>query len=197
MSEEFEKRGVRLVLLQQVRDYALSLKDYAEYWTISRIMANIVGNHEILVPGNRFEPDAVAENTLTYDTRLSMIDMLKVNHSGDRSAHPKLGVTYETAVSEKANIFLSFAYASNFIELVEALEIYIEKTEGISAEDASVWFDLFVNNQWKAADMDFTWWRTTFKGKHFPVPQPSQYLSSLGFNTRRQLFTRSKKIFWR
>jgi hypothetical protein len=65
-------------------------------------------------------------------------------------------------VGAKANRFISFAYADNFIELVDALEAYLEGQPELNPERTYFWFDMLVNNQWTAAVKGFEWWTTTF-----------------------------------
>jgi hypothetical protein len=83
--------------------------------------------------------------------------MLKRHHMD--SPHPLLNVTYNQVVAEKANVFLSFAYTNNFCELVDALENHLQTTNS----NTFFWFDVFVNNQWVAAEKSFEWWATTFR----------------------------------
>jgi len=144
-SSRFEKRGVSLRLLQSVRDFALLYNDSEEYWTIGRLSALIIGNHEILGVNNRWgvSSDQV-DKTLTSCTRSSLIDMLRMNYID--SPHPLLGVSYVDVVAEKANVFLSFAYSANYVELVDALEVWVvENTDKTGS--IYLWFDVLVNNQ--------------------------------------------------
>ena len=48
MSSEFEKRGVTIGLLRSVRDHALQKNSEDGYWSIGRLSALLIGNHEIL-----------------------------------------------------------------------------------------------------------------------------------------------------
>ena len=79
---------------------------------------------QILTAGNRWgvpadtEGDAARAATLTFKERCSLIEVLKRRHSHAR--HPVLGLTYSQCVAP-ANIFVSFAYAADFVELVDAL----------------------------------------------------------------------------
>ncbi len=159
----FEKRGVSLILFQRIRDIALALDPTPDVWSIGRVSALIVGNHEILKAGNRWGPELDPSSTLTYACQCSLIDMLQQGKfNAPESA--LYGLQYEQVVGEKADIFISFAYATDFIELVDALESFFEHNAS-SLDSASVylWFDLFVNNQWVALDRTFEWWATTFK----------------------------------
>lgn len=142
---KFEKRGVSLRLLQCVRDFALSYNNSEEYWTIGRLSALIIGNHEILKADNRWgvTSDQV-DATITSSTRSSLIEMLKINYVD--SPHPVLGVKYFDVVAEKANVFFSFAYSTNYIELVDALEIWVAGDTDKSSS-TFFWFDIFVNDQ--------------------------------------------------
>ena len=90
-----------------------------------------------------------------------MIELLKREYYD--IPHPVLRSTYIECVGEKANVFLSFAYSSDFTELVNAVECYMERNPSKSSETTYFWFDLFVNDQWNALDKDFDWWATTFR----------------------------------
>ena len=100
--------------------------------------------------------------TLTGAANCSLIDLLKRDHLTD--PHPTLDVTYPEVVGAKANVFVSFAYKSNFIDLVGAIERFVEnESVTLDPEKTFYWFDPVVNDQWTAIDKDFTWWATTFK----------------------------------
>ena len=90
--------------------------------------------------------------------------MLRINHLDASSMHPKLNISYEEAVGAQANVFLSFAYGDNFIELVGALEqSSMNDPAKFNRETTCYWFDMFVNNQWVALDKPFEWWASTFR----------------------------------
>ena len=145
-----EKRGATLKLFQAYRKLTLSRNKDPSYWTIARVSALINGNHEILKPNCRFG-NVDPATTLTHDARCSLIDMLLTNHCDSTSKHPVLDVSYKEAVGEKANLFVSFAYADSFIDLVDALELYMEThAKEHAVESTYFWFDLFVNDQWTA-----------------------------------------------
>ena len=110
----FEKRGVTLLLLQRLRDCALSRDQTKGVWTIGRMNSLIIGNHEILKPGCRYGDNIDVASTITYASQSSLIDMLQKDHRTTR--HPVLGVTYDEVVREKSNVFLSFAYSGDFFE---------------------------------------------------------------------------------
>ena len=62
-----------------------------------------------------------------------------------------MGLTYGQSVSEgKANVFMSFAYAADYPELVDAARCWLEGEGEGAAQTTFFWFDLFVNNQWNA-----------------------------------------------
>ena len=166
MNDGFERRGVSLALMEAVCTFALGINDERGYWTIERLGALIVGNHEILKAGNRWGVDDEAARlaTLTYGERCSLIDVLERHHR--EIPHPILGLTYNQSVSKgKADVFMSFAYAADYPELVDAARCWLEgegEGEG-AAQTVFFWFDLFVNNQWVALEKDFVWWSTTFR----------------------------------
>lgn len=158
--EGFEKRGITLALLQRMRDLALKMNPSRGFWTIGRVSALLNGNHEILKVGNRW--GAVdPRTTLTHLDRSSLIDMLQMRYND--TPHPLLGLSYIESVGVRANIFISFAYSSDYVDLVDAVECYMEKNPDKPRDSTYFWFDLFVNNQWGALDKDFEWWATTFR----------------------------------
>ena len=157
-SSSFELRGVTIALFRAiVQEGVERVPDY-NYWNMGRVSAELIGNHEILKPECRFgfvDKDA----TLTFAANSSLIEMLKKAHR--EIPHPTLGVTYDQAVGTQANIFVSFAYGDNFIDLVEGLELFLED-EKRDPTTTYFWFDMFVNDQWHALDHDFDWWANTF-----------------------------------
>lgn len=159
----FEKRGVALRLFQTVRDLAIARDATEGVWTIGRVSALLVGNHEILKSTCRWGSDINTSETLTFSDQCSLIDSLWRHYRDNTDLHPKLGVAYEQVVGAHANIFVSFAYSSDFVELVDALECYFKSNPSVSEATTFFWFDLFVNDQWHALDKSFTWWATTFR----------------------------------
>jgi len=159
-ADVFEKRGITLSLLKSVRDFALSMNSTPGYWTIGKVSAFLNGNHEILSPNSRWGPMDPTK-TLTFADKTSLIEMLRLRYYDKQ--HPVLGVSYIETVGVKANIFISFAYTSDFVELVEAVECYLEDHPNRPRESTYFWFDLFVNNQWSALSKSFEWWATTFR----------------------------------
>jgi tetratricopeptide (TPR) repeat protein len=159
---QFETRGVSLRLFQAVRDLALQINQEEKHWMMSRLSAMLVGNHEILKPNNRWSERGVdPEATLTFLNSSSLIDLLRDKYLTE--CHPTLNVTYSEVVGRKANVFISFAYGNDFIDLVDALEVYFEEHPDMPMESTYFWFDMFVNNQWQATEKDFDWWATTFR----------------------------------
>ena len=151
----FELRGVIIDLFVAIRDEALRRNPDGQYWSMGRVSAEIIGNHEILKADCRWG-HVDANQTLTYNARCSLIDTIKRSTNGILDGKIK----YENVVDEKANRFISFTYGDNFIELVDALEDYVRKNSG---QTIYFWFDMFVNDQWNALDKDFYWWSNTFK----------------------------------
>ena len=47
-------------------------------------------------------------------------------------SHPLLNLTCDDTIVNKATVYISFAYADNFIELVDALESYLEKNHPLN-----------------------------------------------------------------
>ena len=80
---------------------------------------------------------------MTFPFKSSFCDML----TGQE--HPAVGV---------ATVFISHARKYLFLEVIDALLYHFRDEPG-----TIIWFDLFSNNQHKAADLEFHWWSTTFK----------------------------------
>ena len=78
-------------------------------------------------------------STLTYKGQSSLIEVLKSQHCTE--PHPLLHVTYEQAVGT-ATVFVSFAYASDFVELVDAVERYMRENQELSVDRTYFWFDV-------------------------------------------------------
>jgi len=75
--------------------------------------------------------------------RSSYCEMLESQH------HPAVGI---------ATVFISHAWEYIFLDVICALEYFFREQP-----DIIIWFDLFTNNQHRAADLDFDWWNNTFK----------------------------------
>ena len=111
----------------------------------------------------RWGDDIDPHSTLTYAQRCSFIDVLQRAHPDSSCKHPILDLSYDEAVGEAANRFISFAYDDNFIELVESVELYFQTHPDCSEEKTYFWLDLFVNNQWGALDISFDKWTEIFR----------------------------------
>ena len=59
-----------------------------------------------------------------------------------------------------ATVFISHAWGSNFLEVVDAFMNHL-RTSG--QPDAIIWFDLFSNNQHQTSIRPFEWWCNTFQ----------------------------------
>jgi Flp pilus assembly protein TadD len=62
-------------------------------------------------------------------------------------------------VIAKANVFVSHAWSSLFLEVIDALLDY----ESHDNVEPVFWFDIFSSNQHKQTSQDFHWWSTTFR----------------------------------
>ena len=178
--EPVEIRGVKLIVFQAVRDYALTLNPDKNYWSIERVLALIVGNHEILKTGCRFGADTDPETTLTFISKdwggpCSLIDMLQRKYFDSSHRHPVLNTSYEEAVGVDANVFLSFAYSDNFFELVNSLE---QSSDTFNKDTTYYSFDMFVNNQWLADEKSSHWWLNTFRNTIKKIGRTLCFLSS-------------------
>jgi tetratricopeptide (TPR) repeat protein len=88
---------------------------------------------------------------LTATTQLSICQQLFVESRLD-------------AVGPKADWFISHAWKYNFLEVLEAVELFLIKTYGSRdvIGDKVIWFDLFSNSQHNKATYPYTWWREVF-----------------------------------
>jgi len=110
-----------------------------------------------------FLPDETdRKKTLTYDTQSSLIALLAEKHRDEsHPKHPQLDVWHCDVVCNQANLFVSFAYQDNYIELVQALKaLFMEQ----NLDDATTFmsFDMMVNNQFSTDTSDFDWLANTF-----------------------------------
>ena len=140
------------------------------FWTIAKVCSLINGNHEIIEPTSRFGK-VDYNSTLTFADKDSLINVLQKKHYGRTNKHPHLGLSYEEAVqpaSGRANLFAPFAFNDNFMDLVNALEFFLERhSEEYPEATTYIYFDPFVNNQWiKRSGLDstpFDWWANAFR----------------------------------
>jgi len=157
-----------LTTLEEVVPEEVFVVDRPGYWTIGRVSALIIGNHEILKEGNRWEADQGGQaidpsSTLTHAGQCSLIEAIRQGHFEAPNAPLGGMLRYDDVVGAKADIFVSFAYSCDFLELVDALERFFENSPDLDKNSTYLWFDLFVNDQWTALDKPFEWWATTFK----------------------------------
>lgn len=161
---DFELRGVTWSLLSALGKIA-RLRDCSGLWSIARVVNELIGTHELLLENCRWkgaDGSVIAkDSTLTGATKLSLIDHLKSEHSAE--AHPELELTYEQAVGSKANVFVSFAYLSDFFEMLSCLDSFFAENPQFLKESTYFWFDGCVNNQWIASEKSFDWWANTFR----------------------------------
>ena len=157
--DKFEMRGVKVKLLRAIADHVA--QKIGGEWTIGRISNVLIGTHEILKEGHRWGADVVPANSLTFEDKMSLIDVLKTHHKDASNLHPTLGVCYDDVVGERATKFCSFAYNGDFFDLVDSLEDLVLTNPDYA--DDYFWFDMLVNNQWVAIEHNFEWWSTTFK----------------------------------
>ena len=59
----FELRAVNIILLRAVSRYALTINPDPAYWTMARVSALLIGNHEILKDGNRWSAEVSDPST--------------------------------------------------------------------------------------------------------------------------------------
>jgi hypothetical protein len=81
-----------------------------------------------------------------------------------RSLCDMMGGENGTVVVAEANWFVSHAWSYNFLDVMEAIQIFVEKEYGTHKKDEPViWFDLFSSCQHGIQERPFEWWSDTFQ----------------------------------
>ena len=62
-----------------------------------------------------------------------------------------------------ANIFLSFAYSDNFMDVIRSLKYFLESKLAHEHKSFFIWISMFSVDQNKAAELPMEWWSGTFK----------------------------------
>jgi hypothetical protein len=101
------------------------------------------GGKEKLAGLTTTQVNELFQKTMTASVQLSFCEYLK------KMNHPAVGI---------ATVFISHAWLYTFLDVMDALEYHFRQTP-----DIIIWFDVFSNNQHLAVELDFDWWRTTFK----------------------------------
>jgi tetratricopeptide (TPR) repeat protein len=93
---------------------------------------------------------------LTSESGLSLCDQLAL-------VAVDAGTDGNVSVAE-ANWFISHAWSYNFLDVMEAVEVFVETEVALEErDDVVIWFDLFSNSQHSAQNRPFEWWSGTFK----------------------------------
>ena len=82
---------------------------------------------------------------------------LKPATSGKGQSYCELLTEQESPDVGEATVFISHAWKYTFTAVVDALQYHFS-----NEPDIFIWFDLFSNNQHKAPNLPFEWWRDTF-----------------------------------
>lgn len=82
---------------------------------------------------------------------------LKPATSGKGQSHCEMLAEKNCPDVGEASVFISHAWKYNFLDVVDALQHHFS-----NEPDIFIWFDLFSNNQHKAPNLPFEWWRDTF-----------------------------------
>eukprot|EP01038_Epipyxis_sp_PR26KG_P016086 gene16086-21851_t len=135
----FELRGVNLLLFQSIRDEAIKRNKTPKYWSISRIAVFLIGNHEGLAPpdpNGRWKNEIIDPNiTLTYFNRLSLIDSLQCN--ANLCQQLKVSYNQVVALSERERLAfqLSLRNDGNDAMIAKLCQIDLEKCTAYLKED--------------------------------------------------------------
>ena len=102
MGYDFELRRVTIDVFLALRGEALRRNPHPKYWSMGRLSAEVMGNHEILKPNSRFRRiDSTSK--LMYASRISSIDCLRT--PGDECVLD-LELDYGSCVGESERISL-------------------------------------------------------------------------------------------
>ena len=69
----------------------------------------------------------------------------------------------ESTSVDVANVFLSFAYSDNFMDVIRSLKYFLESKHAHEQISIFVWISMFSVDQNKAAFLPMDWWSGTFK----------------------------------
>ena len=136
-----------------------------DVWTVARVSNCILGTSAILQsPCKWGEVDL--KTTVLGDkatAQCSLVNYLRKNYSGSDLKHPDLGVSYEDVVSEKATVFVSFAYETDFFVLIDTLLAFFNEHKNLDPHTTYFSFDPFVNDQWVNVEKLFEFWSVIFR----------------------------------
>ena len=90
---------------------------------------------------------------MTISKGMSYCDILLEEITATGDSHSDITVA-------PATVFISHAWNSNFLEVVDA---FINHLTSNGQSDAVIWFDLFSNNQHQTSIRPFEWWCNTFQ----------------------------------
>ena len=62
-----------------------------------------------------------------------------------------------------ANVFLSFAYSDNFMDVIKSLKYFLESKLAHEHKSLFIWISMFSVDKNKAAELSMEWWSGTFK----------------------------------
>jgi hypothetical protein len=89
--------------------------------------------------------------------------MLPVTAASQLSLCEQLSKEGRVDVVGRASWFISHAWKYKFLDVMEAVGIFLEGEYGEDAMiDVVIWFDLFSNSQYGCVDRPYEWWKTTF-----------------------------------
>jgi tetratricopeptide (TPR) repeat protein len=93
---------------------------------------------------------------LTMESKLSLCEQLD-------AFNDQVRIERQNIVGE-ANWFISHAWSYQFLDVMEAVTIFMEKEyrDAGSREYAVIWFDMFSNSQHSTQNRPFEWWKGTF-----------------------------------
>jgi tetratricopeptide (TPR) repeat protein len=84
----------------------------------------------------------------TFDSKLSLCEQFRNKERTD--------------IVGLSTWFISHAWQYKFLDVVEAIRIFLTKEYGDDRDNIIVWFDLFSNSQHNTGDKPFEWWTGTF-----------------------------------
>jgi tetratricopeptide (TPR) repeat protein len=120
------------------------------------LIVDLLGGRDALAGKTTTQVNEDRLMPLTRDSGLSLCDQLSL-----LAPQPE---TSENTVVAKGNWFISHVWSYNFLDVMEAVEVFVEREVPLEErDDVVIWFDLFSNSQHSTQNRPFDWWSRTFK----------------------------------
>jgi tetratricopeptide (TPR) repeat protein len=121
------------------------------------LIIDLLGGREALAGKTTTQVNEDHLMPLTTQSGLSLCDQLLLR------PEPLSEPANSTVISE-ANWFISHAWSYLFLDVIEAVEVFVEREILLEErKDVVIWFDLFCSSQHSTQNRPFEWWEGIFK----------------------------------